>query len=57
VGPTFQLGTEMWGAGAARGPAGPGEEGGCPGRSGSTRRAGLIPQGKKSKRFLIFELK
>jgi hypothetical protein len=55
VGPTCQLGVERRrrfpvmeaeigrGADAARGPAGPGEEGGSPGRSGSMRRAGLIP--------------
>jgi hypothetical protein len=55
VGPTYQLGAERrgrfpaveakigWGAGAARGPTGPGEEGGSSGRSGPTRRARLIP--------------
>jgi hypothetical protein len=31
------------GADATRGPAGPGEEGDTPGRSGPVRQAGLIP--------------
>jgi hypothetical protein len=48
-----------WGTRAAHGPAGPGEEGGSPGRSGPAWRpglAGLIFIGK-IKRVLIFEFK
>jgi hypothetical protein len=42
------------GTGAAHGPAGPGEEGGSPGRSGAERRPGLsrlISIGKNQKGF------
>jgi hypothetical protein len=40
--PTMEAETG-WGASVARGPAGPGEEGGSPGWNGPARRAGLIP--------------
>jgi hypothetical protein len=46
--------TTRQGAGAARGPTGPSEEGDSPRRSGLAQRpgsAGLISKGKKSKGF------
>jgi hypothetical protein len=51
--PTMEAETKQ-GTGAAHGPAGPGEEGGSPGRSGAERRPGLsrlISIGKKAKGF------
>jgi hypothetical protein len=69
VGPTCQLGAERRGcfpameaetergAGAARGPAGLGDEGGSPGRIGPAQRAGLIPQERwKNKKSFDFQI-